>query len=313
MTPSASVLGTPVRLAVRIPVDPDPGPDVDLHPFIGVFHRFIQEAAVDGLLIDVADYAHVPEGPGVILIGHDVDYGMDQAGGTLSLLTTRKRTESLSFEEAVRDALRKALVAARAIEADPTTQFRFDPRSLTVHLIDRLVAPSSPEGFEAASAAVAPVFEKLFVGGYEVSRVGEDDERRPLSLRVTTDEAVDLDALVGRLGGRAAAAASDAGEITPEELKRLRDEGADFVLVDVREHDEVAICHLDGLHIPLGELPSRLGELDRAADIVVHCKVGGRGGKAADALREAGFAKVRNLKGGILAWIERIDASLTKY
>ena len=102
-------------------------------------------------------------------------------------------------------------------------------------------------------------------------------------------------------------------DITVEELKRLRDERADFVLIDVREPHEYEICNLEGKLIPLGALASRLGELDRAAHIVVHCRSGGRSANAVKAMRGAGFENVWNVNGGILAWIERIDPSLTSY
>jgi hypothetical protein len=83
------------RIAVKFFVEPDPRATVDLEPFIAMFHRFIQQGSVEGLLIDVADYAHVIEGPGVILIGHDVDYGIDTTGGRAGLLVTRKRCGEL--------------------------------------------------------------------------------------------------------------------------------------------------------------------------------------------------------------------------
>ena len=102
-------------------------------------------------------------------------------------------------------------------------------------------------------------------------------------------------------------------DISVEELDRLRKQGADFVLVDVREPHEYQICHLDGVLIPLGQLPSRLSELDPGAHIVVHCRSGGRSAAAVKAMRGAGFENTWNLNGGILAWIERIDPSLTPY
>jgi sulfur-carrier protein adenylyltransferase/sulfurtransferase len=102
-------------------------------------------------------------------------------------------------------------------------------------------------------------------------------------------------------------------DISVEELKRLRDERADFVLLDVREPREYAICHLDGKLIPLGQLGSRLSELDPTSHIVVHCRTGGRSANAVKAMRGAGFENTWNLNGGILAWIERIDPSLTPY
>jgi sulfur-carrier protein adenylyltransferase/sulfurtransferase len=102
-------------------------------------------------------------------------------------------------------------------------------------------------------------------------------------------------------------------DISVEDLKRLRDEGAEFVLVDVREPHEYEICHLEGRLIPLGTLAGSLGELDKDAHIVVHCRSGGRSAKAVQAMREAGFGNVWNVQGGILAWIARVDPSLTSY
>jgi adenylyltransferase/sulfurtransferase len=102
-------------------------------------------------------------------------------------------------------------------------------------------------------------------------------------------------------------------DISVEDLKKLRDEGSDFVLLDVREPREVEICQLGGKVIPLGQLAARLTELDRNAHIVVHCRSGGRSANAVKAMRGAGFENVWNLNGGILAWIERIDPSLTPY
>lgn len=102
-------------------------------------------------------------------------------------------------------------------------------------------------------------------------------------------------------------------DIPVEELSRLRAAGADFVLVDVREPHEYEICNLGGQLIPLKTLPTRLSELDAAAHVVVHCRSGGRSAKAVELLRASGFANAWNLQGGILAWIDRIDPSLTRY
>ena len=101
----------PQRIDVRFLVSPDPRAPVDLEPFIPLFHRFIQQGALEGMLIDVADYAHVPGGPGVLLVGHDVDYAIDSNRGRASLLVTRKRFGDLPLAEVVRDLLRKAVIA----------------------------------------------------------------------------------------------------------------------------------------------------------------------------------------------------------
>ena len=103
-------------------------------------------------------------------------------------------------------------------------------------------------------------------------------------------------------------------EITPIELKRMMDEGKPFQLVDVREPHEFDICRIPGsVLIPLGEVPTRMNELDSAEEIVVHCRSGMRSAKAVDFLRQAGFRRIHNLKGGILAWSDQVDPSVPKY
>jgi len=75
------------------------------------------------------------------------------------------------------------------------------------------------------------------------------------------------------------------------------------VILDVREPNEFEICRIpNSVLIPLAEVEKRVHELDRSSEIVVHCKSGGRSAKAVKFLKEAGFEKVKNLKGGILAW-----------
>lgn len=103
------------------------------------------------------------------------------------------------------------------------------------------------------------------------------------------------------------------GEITPTELKQLLDGPGVFVL-DVRNPEEYQICHLEGSKlIPLPELPQRLAELDPNREMVVHCKSGMRSAKAIAFLKQHGYEKLRNLKGGILAWADAIDPSMAKY
>ena len=104
------------------------------------------------------------------------------------------------------------------------------------------------------------------------------------------------------------------GEIDPVEVKAKIDRGDPFVLIDVREPHEYQICRIPYARlIPLGDLPKRVNELDSADEIVAHCKSGVRSGKAVDFLKQAGFKKVRNMKGGILAWSDKVDPSVPKY
>ena len=104
------------------------------------------------------------------------------------------------------------------------------------------------------------------------------------------------------------------GEIDVVDLKQRLDRGDPIFVLDVREPHEYQICSLpDTVLIPLGDLPKRVNELNSADDIVVHCKSGMRSAKAVDFLKKAGFRKVKNLKGGILAWSDRVDPSVPKY
>jgi sulfur-carrier protein adenylyltransferase/sulfurtransferase len=106
----------------------------------------------------------------------------------------------------------------------------------------------------------------------------------------------------------------DVPTITAVDLKTKLDRKDKFVLVDVREPYEYDICNISGSKlIPLGELPARLSELDSADEIVLHCKVGGRSAKALRILQDAGFRKLSNLQGGILAWSENVDPSIPRY
>jgi molybdopterin/thiamine biosynthesis adenylyltransferase/rhodanese-related sulfurtransferase len=103
-------------------------------------------------------------------------------------------------------------------------------------------------------------------------------------------------------------------EITAPEVKKMMDEKKPFVLVDVREPHEFQICRIPGsVLIPLGDVPKRMSELNSADDIVVHCRSGQRSAQAVDFLMKAGFRKIHNLKGGVLAWADQVDPSMPKY
>jgi sulfur-carrier protein adenylyltransferase/sulfurtransferase len=107
---------------------------------------------------------------------------------------------------------------------------------------------------------------------------------------------------------------SNDGDIEPVEVKAKIDRGDRFVLIDVREPHEYQICNIPQAKlIPLGDLPKRVNELDSADEIIAHCKSGMRSAKAVDFLKQAGFKKVRNMKGGILAWSDKVDPSVPKY
>lgn len=103
-------------------------------------------------------------------------------------------------------------------------------------------------------------------------------------------------------------------EMSPKEFVLRARSDPSPVLLDVREDWELAIAQVgDAVHIPMGEVPSRLGELDKEREIVVMCRSGGRSATVARYLEQQGYAKVWNLAGGILAWSEQLDPSMAQY
>jgi sulfur-carrier protein adenylyltransferase/sulfurtransferase len=128
----------------------------------------------------------------------------------------------------------------------------------------------------------------------------------------TIHELIDYDQFCG-IRGQEEPAGNDIPSISVEELKKKLDAKADVFILDVREPHEYQICNLKGYLIPVGDLPKRVNELDSSREIVAHCKMGGRSAKAVNFLRRAGFTKVYNLTGGILAWADRVDPKMPKY
>ena len=104
-------------------------------------------------------------------------------------------------------------------------------------------------------------------------------------------------------------------EISATELKQRLDAGEDIQIIDVRQPDEYAFAKIEGTKlIPLGEVISRMDEIDESRETVVHCKMGGRSAKAIEALQRAGFkGSLINLRGGITAWSNEVDSKVPKY
>jgi hypothetical protein len=165
---------------------------------IPVFHRWIRERVLDELAIDVADYGHVHEGPGVVLVGHAYDYCWDLGEGRPGLMYTRKR-DAPAPEVRLADAVRRVLVGARLLEQDATLKglaFRAD--ELFVRLPDRLRAPTDDAGFAALRAELEPLVGKLYPNATNaIERVG--GTRELLGARVKSNAHATTSDLLARL------------------------------------------------------------------------------------------------------------------
>jgi hypothetical protein len=179
---TATTLEGAVRIGVKLYAD-DPE-RVDPARFIPLFHSWIQQDAIDGLPIDVADYAHVHQGPGVMLIGHEADHAIDLGEGRPGILYQRKRDPESTFEERVLAALQAVDRAADQIEADPAADgVWFGRDEILVRVLDRRAAPND----EATAEALRPAVEAAVA----VARPGRsatiehvDDPAGPLALRI---------------------------------------------------------------------------------------------------------------------------------
>ena len=102
-------------------------------------------------------------------------------------------------------------------------------------------------------------------------------------------------------------------EITVLELSQIKNKNRNYQLIDVREQHEVDICEIGGEQIPMAEVMNNLNKISKEKQVIVHCRSGARSGAICQALETQGYTNVYNLKGGIIAWANEIDTTLTKY
>ena len=161
--------------------------EIDLEPLIPVFHSWIQERACEELLLDVADYRHVYAGPGVVLIGHEANYSVDNTDNQLGVRYNRKAVLPGSNQVRFTQATRAALTACQRLESDPRLgqKLRFNGQEIELFINDRLLAPNREETYEATESEFRTFFQKLF-GGSEYFLPGNQRPRRLFSIFVKT-------------------------------------------------------------------------------------------------------------------------------
>ncbi len=162
------------RFTIKYPFKDSP--DIDLTAVTNLFHQWIQQDAVDGLLLDVADYKHVPDGPGIMLVGDKVEYNLDFEKGEPGFMYIRKRALDVDLEDALHVGLTRLNKAAAQLTAIGLT---VDNTQVELTFRDRLRVPNTAEAF----TQLAPIIAETFGAGNSIERV-ENDARGPLTVRV---------------------------------------------------------------------------------------------------------------------------------
>lgn len=159
--------------------------EIKLDKLVPVFHEWIRANKIpDELLIDVADYAHVPQGPGVVLIGHQSDYYLDVADNRPGLLFSRKRGFNGDFEAGIHDAFWRALKACRFLEEESSLGFEFATDEVLFRVQDRLNAPNEDVTYDAYRPALERTARAFFGSVASMERLG--GAREPFAVRITT-------------------------------------------------------------------------------------------------------------------------------
>jgi hypothetical protein len=186
------------RIGLKIFLDTesvlDPG---DIIP---IFHRWIQTQAVDGLLIDVADYSHMATGPCVLLVAHEGHYVLDRAGGRLGLQYARRQPLDGPLSDRLATMGRLLLRAGRLLETDPSLPrpARFRGNEIECVANDRLLAPNRAETLTAFRPALDAFLTTLSAGAtWTLTR--EPDSRARFEVLANTPDAATLDTIAGRL------------------------------------------------------------------------------------------------------------------
>jgi hypothetical protein len=174
---------------------------VNLDRLVPIFHAWIQEQARDELLLDVADYRHVPGGPGVILIGHQANYSVDNTDHCLGVRYNRKAALDGSNQDRLSQATRAALAACQALESHPSLEgkLQFDGQQIEIIINDRLLAPNDLATRQAVEPELQAFFHRLFAGGEFALAYPGGDTRRLFAVSARSATSFSTDGLLAHL------------------------------------------------------------------------------------------------------------------
>jgi len=183
---------------IRLKLYARPGTLSEPDRAVPVFHEWIRRADADEILVDVASYAHVHEGPAVLLVGHETDYAIDVGEGRAGLVVTRKRARS-ETSEPLEQLFSRSIAAALRIEGTAAlADWRFRTDEILLVVLDRLEAPNDDATFARWEQEIRATARR-WLGEVELAREG--DGREPFSVRIWRTE----DEPVAQLASRAAA------------------------------------------------------------------------------------------------------------
>lgn len=171
--------------------------EVKLEEYSEVFNNWIQRRVTAELLIDVADYLHVHNGPGLVLIGHEADYSLDNRAGRLGLLYNRKAQLNGSIQEKLTQAAQAALTAARLLEKE--NGVKFHGQEVQVLINDRLLAPNTAETFAALEPDLRTFFDRLYNGTEYSLTYQNADPRERFTVDVKAGARFDVETLLKTL------------------------------------------------------------------------------------------------------------------
>ena len=172
----------------------------DLDPVIPVFHSWIQQQSFDELLLDVADYRHVLGGPGILLIGHEADYSLDNTDNRLGVRYNRKASLDGDNQGRLAQAALAALSAAQRLQEDTRLDEKlyFNGRDIEIFVNDRLLAPNTAATRDVLSEVFQEFSDRLF-GGTEYSLSFGSDPRRLLAVALKASRAFTVGELLENL------------------------------------------------------------------------------------------------------------------
>jgi len=177
--------------------------ELDLDAMVNVFHSWIQDQVCEELLLDVADYRHVHNGPGIVLIGHEADYAIDSTDGRRGIRYNRKALITGSDQDRLTQAVRAALAASQRLQQDTRLNGKcnFNAQDIEIVINDRQLAPNIQETRQGVEPELRSFFNALF-GQVSYTLEFEASPRRLFGVRVRSEQPLTVADLLETLGQR---------------------------------------------------------------------------------------------------------------